>query len=139
MCYFSDLWNVVLFSNVMTMWKFDIRWKHTCVQTWKQRKLESKAYKHTKVIWFLQTRCTFSVRTDARTLRKKCPYSKLFWSVFPHIRTGYRKIRIFEVNKMTVLDLKLLLFSFLFFFYFLDIIWKIAINVHSRRKLVKQG
>ena len=27
------------------------------------------------------------------TLRKKCPYSELFWSVFSHIRTEYGEIR----------------------------------------------
>ena len=27
------------------------------------------------------------------TLRKKCPYSKLVWSVFPRIRTEYGEIR----------------------------------------------
>ena len=30
---------------------------------------------------------------ESLTLRKKCPYSELFWSVFSHIRTEYEKIR----------------------------------------------
>ena len=30
---------------------------------------------------------------QAVTLRKKCPYSELFWSVFPRIRTEYGDIR----------------------------------------------
>ena len=28
------------------------------------------------------------------SLRKKCPYSELFWSVFSHIRTEYGEIRV---------------------------------------------
>ena len=27
------------------------------------------------------------------TLRKKCPYSELFWSAFSHIRTQYEEIQ----------------------------------------------
>ena len=29
---------------------------------------------------------------SSRTLRKKCPYSEIFWSVFSSIRTEYREI-----------------------------------------------
>ena len=62
LCHFLIVWNGILFSNVLMICMFDIRWKHTCLQTWKQSIYESKAYKHTKIM-FLQTRCTFSVRT----------------------------------------------------------------------------
>ena len=59
---FFDCLKWILFSHVLTICMFDIRWKHTCLQTWKHSTYESKAYKHTKIT-FLQTRCTFSVRT----------------------------------------------------------------------------
>ena len=58
----SFVWIGILFSNVLTVCPFDIRSKHTCVQTWKPSKHESKAYKHSKIL-FLQTQCIFSVRT----------------------------------------------------------------------------
>ena len=32
------------------------------------------------------------------TLRKKDPYSELFWSVFSPIRTEYREIRIYPYS-----------------------------------------
>ena len=57
LCHFSNVWVGILFSNVLTMCTFDIRWKHTYVQTWKQ---SIQAYKNHM---FLQTRCTFSVKT----------------------------------------------------------------------------
>ena len=39
--------------------------------------------------------CTIRFHTknwESRTLRKKCPYSKLFWFEFPSIRTEHGKI-----------------------------------------------
>ena len=54
----------ILFSYVLTMWPFDIRRKHTCVQTWKQSIHENKTYRNHM---FLQTWCTFSM-TMALTL-----------------------------------------------------------------------
>ena len=38
------------------------------------------------------------VKVILHSLRKKCPYSRLFWSVFSHIRTEYREIRSKEQN-----------------------------------------
>ena len=35
---------------------------------------------------------------DKHTLRKKCLYSELFWSVFSHIRTEYGEIRMLETT-----------------------------------------
>ena len=34
----------------------------------------------------------FYIFTLQRTLRKKCPYSELFWSVFSRIQIEYREI-----------------------------------------------
>ena len=34
------------------------------------------------------------------SLRKKCPYSELFWSVFSRIRTEYGEIRGRDVSKI---------------------------------------
>ena len=34
----------------------------------------------------------YQISKLALKLRKKCPYSELFWSVFSRIRTGYREI-----------------------------------------------
>ena len=36
------------------------------------------------------------------TLRKKCPYSKLLWSVFSRIRTEYREIRSITPNSVRI-------------------------------------
>ena len=58
--YVMPFWIWILVSNVQTICKFNIRWKHICVQTWKQSTHESKAHKNHM---FLQTRCKFSVRT----------------------------------------------------------------------------
>ena len=42
------------------------------------------------VIWFVYI---LFVASCTPTLREKCLYSEFFWSVFPHIRTEYGKIR----------------------------------------------
>ena len=51
----------------------------------------------TMIYWTSETTCsnTFisTKKRESITLRKKCPYSKLFWSVFSRIRTEYREIR----------------------------------------------
>ena len=39
--------------------------------------------------YFKETKNFFQCLRVNRSLRKKCPYSELFWSVFPRIRTEY--------------------------------------------------
>ena len=36
--------------------------------------------------------CVKSVHSQQPTLREKCPYSELFWSVFSRFRTEYEEI-----------------------------------------------
>ena len=39
------------------------------------------------------TSTDFRKKHYRKSLRKKCPYPELFWSVFSRIRTEYREIR----------------------------------------------
>ena len=51
-------WNFIF--DCLTIFMFDIRWKYTCVQIWKQSMGESKAYKYKKVICFSNPMFAFS-------------------------------------------------------------------------------
>ena len=45
-----------------------------------------------KTSLFLEQYCKYSVQLNHLALRKKCPYSELFWNVFSCIRTEYGNI-----------------------------------------------
>ena len=51
-------------------------------------KMHSSWVKYYETIKFLKFYCRF----HDLTLRKKCPYAELFWSVFSRIRTEYGEI-----------------------------------------------
>ena len=74
--------NWILFSNILMICTLDIRWKHTCVQTRQQSIYESKACKHTKIIYFADPMYIFS---------KNGSFLSIFW--------GFSKPRAYAKSK----------------------------------------
>ena len=84
------------------MCMFDIRWKHICVQTWKQGIHESKEYKHTKFICFCRPDVHFQWERLYSPISLHPIFRKKLRKVFHSVLTLHKKwsflLRISSVN-----------------------------------------
>ena len=79
---------------IETLAKNDLNLYHRLFETWFNFFFQDISTFLQKV--FLCILLNFLSTFFTEHLRKKCPYSEFFWSVFPHIRTKYGDIRSIE-------------------------------------------
>ena len=72
-----------------------VKWsKKNCFQIWKCINIKCiNRHSSWTLISFIFWKYCFVSETIHYSLRKNCPYSELFWSVFSRIRTEYGEIR----------------------------------------------